>query len=70
MVNLTRNFFVSNGMKTKTLQATMQVVNNVFKIFFECERCNELKKKTNFGSENTMGGAQKFILDQKGLPID
>lgn len=69
MVNLTRNFFVSDELKTKTLQAIMQIVNNVFKICVDCERCNEFKK-INFGSENTMGGAQKFILDQEGLPID
>lgn len=69
MVNVTQHFIVSDELKTKTLQAIMQIVNNVFKIFVNCERVNELKK-INFGSENTIGGAQKFILDQEGLPID
>lgn len=48
----------------------MKIFNNVFKICVESERCIDLKKKINFGSENTMGGAWKFILDLAGFPND
>lgn len=69
MVNLARNFFVSDESKTKTLKAVMQIVNNVFKICVESECCIDFKK-INFSSENTMGGAWKFILDLEGFPND
>lgn len=67
MVNLTRHFFSSDELKTKTLKAIMQIVNNVFKICVESERCNELKIN-KLRLRKHYGGSMEIYLGPRGIP--